>query len=83
MRISYVCEGWRLDEKAAARALTHMRVMLNDKSEYMSDVSYEAVFGFLGSHGQCLNWVFRGDANGMICRAASRSPAALERIRCS
>jgi hypothetical protein len=74
LRKAYVCDGWAVDEQAAARSLQYFRSRAagrpDDGDEWMATVQ------FIGSHGQSLDWVVGGDPGGMICAGASRSSRA-------
>jgi hypothetical protein len=77
LRSSVVCDGWHghgLDEELAARMLAYFRQLAAGGPE--DDDEFDAVLDFVDGHGQSLDWIFRGDAGGMICGSAARSPRA-------
>ena len=66
-----VCEGRALDEDGAARALRYFERTEAPKDE--GDVEEAATFNFLRRHGLSFDWIFEGDASGMIAaRIANR-----------
>lgn len=74
LRSSYVSANWRIEEDRAEQVLAYMRSYANAKDE---NVEQEQVaIEFFGSHGQSLDWIFRGDARGMICTLAAHSSQA-------
>jgi hypothetical protein len=74
LRISYVREGWQIDEAAAQRTLAFFRRYAEDGSE--PDDERKVALDFLHSHGQSIDWVLCGDHGGMICKLAGDSDRA-------
>jgi hypothetical protein len=70
LRTRYVAEGWQLDVQRAAHFLDSMR-----RLDYADGDSPEmtTVLEWTADHGQSLDWIFRGDAGGMICSGAAHS----------
>ena len=57
-----------VDRAAAERAIAYCRGRAGGAEE---DIDREVeMFDFLDAHNQSLDWVFRGDASGMICMLA-------------
>src|SRR5262245_51884735 len=77
LRNQHVCNGWNVDETAAAAALAWFegRVSGRVRDEEMTNEGMKALW-FLYCHGQSLDWVFAGDPSGMICNAAAHSDQA-------
>jgi hypothetical protein len=63
--------GVGIDEERAARFLRHFQPGASD------DNFVEDVLNFACDYDQSLNWIYRGDATGMINALAARSPAAM------
>ena len=60
-----------MDRGAAKRAVEYCQRRAAGADE---DTDAEAeIIEFLGKHGQSLDWVFRGDPTGMICKLASNT----------
>jgi hypothetical protein len=79
LRTRYVCEGWKIDEKAAERALAYFRRRADGpsfKDEDDDTREYQHALGFFRSHGQSVDWIHDGNPAGMICGAAKRSERA-------
>lgn len=74
LRTRYVCQGFKLDEEAADRALRYFRSFAAGEPEVESE--WYAALDFLSLHGQSTDWVILGDPSGMICRNAARSEHA-------
>jgi hypothetical protein len=72
LRTCHVCEGWKMDEEGAERALRYVRAGCPDDED-----EWAATRHFLGSHNISMDWIFCGDVRVMICSAAARSDAAL------
>ena len=68
-----MCDGWKLDEEGAERALRYFRRRAAAKA--VDEAEEEAAIAFLGAHGRSLDWVVRGDPVGMISRLAGSSDA--------
>lgn len=73
LRTRYVCEGFSIDEDAAAQVLLY----LASKSVSEDDDGWRMVVDFFGTHGQSLDWILSGDPGVMICQAAARSSRPL------
>jgi hypothetical protein len=80
LRRCYVSEGWNLDEEAAERTLRYFRRVAADPGLLAlspgaddADEEWHALMMFFSDHGQCLDWIFRGDPRGLICAGAARS----------
>ena len=75
LREHHVCEGFKLDEQRAARTLKYMRRLarVHDDDVRDDDPEEQAALAFFIDHGQSLDWVFCGDAGGMICRRAAQA----------
>lgn len=76
LRTRYVCDGWKMDEAAAARALDYYRRRVYGppfKDEKEDTAAYHLALEFLSSHGQNLDWVHIGNPGGMICELAHHS----------
>jgi hypothetical protein len=78
LRTCYVCDGFKMDEDGAERALRYFRAGCPDDDE-----EWTATLRFLGSHNISTDWVLAGDAGVMICQAAARSEVALRNARSS
>lgn len=74
LRTCHVREGWKVDEAAAERALAYCRAYGANGSD--PDDEREAAGDFFFSHGQSLDWIFRGDPRGLICGRAAHSKRA-------
>jgi hypothetical protein len=74
LRTRYVCDGWKMDEEAAERTLQYFRSQAEGQPE--NDEEWQAAVDFIGSHGQSLDWILRGEPGVMICGAASQSDRA-------
>jgi hypothetical protein len=74
LRTRYVCDGWKMDEEAAERMLQYFRSQAEGQPE--NDEEWQAAVAFIGSHGQSLDWILRGEPEVMICGVASRSDRA-------
>src|SRR5260221_13750020 len=68
LRNCYICEGWKLDEEGAEHALKFFRRQAaqgrwDGEEDWDENHAAEqtAAFKFLSDHGQCLDWVIRGD----------------------
>lgn len=73
LRTRHVCEGWKMDEAGAERALRYFRQGCPDNDE-----EWSATIAFLSSHGLSLDWICGGDVSSMICMLASHSGRATE-----
>ena len=76
LRTCYICEGWKMDEKAASRMLQYFRNRAEGKRENYAD--WKATIDFAKSHGQSLDWICFGDPRGMICGLAAGSQRAVD-----
>jgi hypothetical protein len=74
LRESHVCEDWQIDEAAAERALAYCRAGAGRGED---ETGEEVALNFLIDRGQSLDWVFRGNASGMICHVAASSPRSV------
>jgi hypothetical protein len=74
LRTRYVCDGWKMDEEAAKRMLQYFRSQAEGQPE--NDEEWRAAVDFIGSHGQSLDWILRGEPGVMICREAASSDRA-------
>jgi hypothetical protein len=74
LRTRYVGDGWKIDEEAAKRTLQYFRSQAEGQPE--NDEEWQAAVAFIGSHGQSLDWILRGEPGVMICRAAASSDRA-------
>ncbi len=72
LRTRYICQGWKIDEAAAERALAYCRGYAVDGSN--PDDECEAAFDFFHTHGQPLDWIFRGNQGALISDLATHSP---------
>jgi hypothetical protein len=75
LRTRYVRKGWKIDERAAERALAYFRKYAADGSDDSDEML--AANEFLASHGQSLDWVYDGKHFGMICSLAHHSKRAI------
>lgn len=75
LRSRYVRDNWMIEENDAEQALAYMRNYAAGKAED-DDHGNAVMVGFFGSHGQSLDWIFRGDVSGMICQLATQSTRA-------
>jgi hypothetical protein len=77
LRNCYICEGWKLDEEGAEHALKYFRhtAARGRWGDEDHEAEQIAAFDFLFRHGQCLDWIIRGDPGSMIAYGA-----ALDRI---
>ncbi|MET4487660.1 hypothetical protein [Bradyrhizobium sp. LA7.1] len=71
LRTSYVCEGWKLDEVGAERALAYVRRGCPD-----DDAEWTATLHFMVSHGLSFDWIFGGNPRSMVTTLASTSKQA-------
>jgi hypothetical protein len=71
LRTRYVCEGWKIDEAGAERALRYFRAGCPD-----DDDEWGATLSFIGSHGLSFDWICCGDVGSMICTLARLSDRA-------
>jgi hypothetical protein len=69
LRTRHVCDGFRLDEAEAERALRYFRRVADGGRE--GGKEWRAAIGFLYGHGQSLDWVCFGDPGGMIAFGAA------------
>jgi hypothetical protein len=56
LRTRYVCEGWKMNEAGAERALRYFRAGCPDDDE-----EWGATLFFISSHGLSHDWISRGD----------------------
>jgi hypothetical protein len=81
LRTRFVCEGWRMDEHGAARALDYFRRHVDGPAftdEDEDTTAYHQALEFFRSHGQNLDWIHDGNVGGMICGLAGHSTRANE-----
>jgi hypothetical protein len=67
----HVRDGWRFDEVRAAQFLDAVHECLDG-----DQAALHAVALWMKAHGQSMDWLFEGDASGLICKAAAHSEAA-------
>ena len=64
-------EVWSFDQARAARFLECLRTFdMNDGDSR----EFAEILQWIWDHGQCLDWIFRGDLGSMIATLASNSP---------
>ena len=73
LRTCHVREGWQIDDESAARLLAYFR------DGALDDDRFQCVIDFCDRHNQSLDWIFRGDAGGMICQLAAHSSGSAVR----
>jgi hypothetical protein len=79
LRDRYITNGWHgvgVDEPLADQSLSYMRQSAAIGRAHDDDEGANALFNFMGAHGQNFDWILRGDPSGMIADAAARSPRA-------
>src|SRR5947208_1749242 len=77
LRTRYICEGWKMDEHGAARALDYFRRHIEGppafKDEDEETSAYHQALEFFSSHGQNLHWIHDGSPGGMSCNLPHHS----------
>lgn len=73
----YVADDFRIDDTAAELMLCYFQKEAN-KSGSATDADFDHVLNFCHMHDQSLDWLFFGEPDVMICRAAEDSPRATE-----
>lgn len=68
LRTRYVCEGWKMDEAYAERALRYVRRGCPEDDEEWSATCF-----FITHHGLSYDWIFDGNPTSMICELAHQS----------
>ena len=79
LRTRCVCEGWKIDEDGASRALAYFRRHVQGPAFKDEDEDTAALYQaqeFFRSHGQNLDWIHDGNPGGMICTLAKHSQRA-------
>lgn len=64
LRTRYICEGWKMDEGSAARALDYFKRHVYGpafKDEDEDTAAYYQALEFFSSHGQSLDWIHGGN----------------------
>ena len=75
LRDCFVCDGWHesFDRQRASEFLDAVR-----QQDYSAedDPKLETITAWVSDHGQSLDWLYFGDPDGLVCRAAGRSSSA-------
>jgi hypothetical protein len=71
LRTRHVCDGWKMDEAGAERALRYFRAGCPD-----DDDEWGATVSFISSHGLSFDWICKGNVGPMVCEGAKHSEHA-------